>query len=84
MESTLKNLKEKFDSILSITNKGKIQNARVNNANELYFEIGKENLIAIAYYIYEVLNYPLVTIVATDDRKTSKNYQIRYIFSNDT
>lgn len=83
METTLKNLKEKFDSILTATNGGKVQNARINNANELYFEIAKENIIEIAYYIYEVLNYPLVTIVATDERKTGKNYQIRYVFSDD-
>lgn len=83
MESILKNLKEKFDSILLATGGEKTRNARINNANELYFEIAKENIIEIAYYIYEVLNYSLVTIVATDDRKISKNYQIRYFFSDD-
>ncbi len=83
MEQIQKNLKEKFDSILSATGGGKIQNARINNANELYFEVAKESLIEIAYYVYEVLNYPLVTIVATDERKTSKNYQILYVFSDD-
>lgn len=83
MNSILENLKEKFDSILRATNGGKMQNARINNSNELYFEIDKKNIIEIAYYIYEVLNYPLVTIVATDDRKTTKSYTVRYFFSDD-
>ncbi len=83
MQQTQKNLIEKFDSILLATRGGKIQNARINNTNELYFEIAKENIIEIAYYIYEVLNYPLVTIIATDERKVSKIYAIRHVFSND-
>lgn len=83
MEQAKKNLREKFNSILFATDGGKIQNAYVNNANELYFEVAKENITEIAYYVYEVLNYPLVTIVATDERKINKNYQIRYFFSDD-
>lgn len=75
MESIKKILKEKFFE--------KTQNARIINLNELHLEISKENLIEIAYYIYESMHFPLVTIVATDDRKTSGAFSIRYFFSDD-
>jgi len=75
MESSLNSIKEKFNK--------KIQNTRINNANEIYFDIAHEDLVEIAYHIYETLKYPLVTIVATDERKMNKNYHIRYFFSDD-
>lgn len=75
METNLNNLKEKFG--------GKIRNAEVKNTSELRFEIPAEYLMEIAYYIYETLKYPLVTIVCADERKISGNFAIRYFFSDD-
>lgn len=75
MESLPKKIQEKFI--------GKILNTRINNQNELYFEIDPKNLVEIAYYIYETLNFPLVTIAATDNRKINNNYNIQYFFSDD-
>lgn len=83
METNLNNLKEKFDSIILATGGGKIKNAEIKNTNELHFEIPAENLVEIAYHIYETLGYPLVTIVCADERKKSGDFAIRYFFSDD-
>lgn len=49
--------------------------------NEIYFEIGPEELITAASFLDNNLKAPLVTMIGTDQRALDQTYKLYYVFS---
>ncbi|MDP2841146.1 MAG: hypothetical protein Q8O17_02565 [Candidatus Methanoperedens sp.] len=49
--------------------------------NEHYLTVKKEAAVRICDYLYHTLNFPLISIFATDERAKDGCFKIHYIFS---
>ncbi len=49
--------------------------------NETYFTVKKETAVRICDHLYHTMNFPLISIFATDDRARDRCFKIHYVFS---
>lgn len=49
--------------------------------NEHYLTVSKYSAVHICDYIYHTLNFPLISIFATDERARNRFFKIHYVFS---
>lgn len=49
--------------------------------NEHYLTVAKDSAVRICDYIYHTLNFPLISIFATDERARNRCFKIHYVFS---
>ncbi|MDO9518059.1 MAG: NADH-quinone oxidoreductase subunit C [Methanosarcinaceae archaeon] len=49
--------------------------------NEVYFSVKKDSVVEICNYIYSHLDGQLITMFATDQRKTDGYFTVKYVFS---
>ena len=54
----------------------------IENLNEIYLELDKDNVRNICIYLYEKLNLPLITMFASDERSLNGNFIVNYTFAD--
>ncbi|MEA1962083.1 MAG: NADH-quinone oxidoreductase subunit C [Bacillota bacterium] len=55
---------------------------RENRSNEIYLEVDIDNIREITAYVNETLAYPLISLFANDERTSSEQYALYYVFAD--
>jgi Ni,Fe-hydrogenase III large subunit/Ni,Fe-hydrogenase III component G len=54
----------------------------VENRNEIYLQVESKEARTICLYLYESMDFPLISMFACDERELSGKYFVHYVFAN--